>query len=78
MIDGKAVKRARQAAGLTQAALAQRAGMSAQTVAAIEQGRLKSTRFLPQLARVLNKRLGELDPDCVRRAVPDRAAGEPR
>jgi transcriptional regulator with XRE-family HTH domain len=63
MIDGKAVKRARLAAQLTQGGLAKAAGMAAQTVAAIEQGRLKSTRFLPQLARTLNKQLGELDPD---------------
>src|SRR5437016_7631233 len=63
MIDGSAVKRARQAAQLTQAGLAKAAGMAAQTVAAIEQGRLKWTKFLPQLARVLNKTLGELDPD---------------
>jgi transcriptional regulator with XRE-family HTH domain len=63
MIDGNAVKRARQAAQLTQAGLAKAAGMAAQTVAAIEQGRLKWTKFLPQLARVLNKTLGELDPD---------------
>src|SRR2546430_16415701 len=61
MIDGSAVKRAREAAHLTQAGLAKAAGMAAQTVSAIEQGRLKWTKFLPQLARVLNLTLGGLE-----------------
>src|SRR5690348_15762031 len=61
MIDGRVVKRARIAAGLTQAGLAQAVGMAAQTIAALEQGRMKWTKCLPQLARVLNKSPGELD-----------------
>src|SRR5262245_59686444 len=63
MIDGKALKRARQAAQLTQAGLARAVGMTAQQLAAIEQGRVKSSKFLGQFARVLGVRLGELDPD---------------
>ena len=63
MIDGKALKRARQAAQLTQAGLARAVGMSAQQLAAIEQGRVKTTKFLGQFARVLNMRFGEIDPD---------------
>src|ERR1700674_4943233 len=73
MIDGKAVKRAREAAHLTQAGLAKAAGMAAQTVAAIEQGRLKWTKFLPQLPRVLNMTLGELDPDWAAFDAPRRS-----
>src|SRR5712692_610826 len=73
MIDGSAVKRAREAAHLTQAGLAKAAGMAAQTVSAIEQGRLKWTKFLPQLARVLNLTLGELDPDWAAFDAPRRA-----
>jgi len=65
MIDGKALKRARQAAQLTQAGLAKAVGMAAQQLAAIEQGRVKTTKFLAQLARTLNVPLGELDPDWV-------------
>ncbi|TMJ44811.1 MAG: helix-turn-helix transcriptional regulator [Alphaproteobacteria bacterium] len=74
MIDGRAVKRAREAAHLTQAGLAKAAGMAAQTVSAIEQGRLKWTKFLPQLARVLNLTLGELDADWAAFDAPRRAA----
>src|SRR6266566_2750453 len=74
MIDGSAVKRAREAAHLTQAGLAKAAGMAAQTVSAIEQGRLKWTKFLPQLARVLNLTLGELDADWAAFDAPRRAA----
>ena len=73
MIDGSAVKRAREAAHLTQAGLAKAAGMAAQTVSTIEQGRLKWTKFLPQLARVLNLTLGELDPDWAAFDAPRRA-----
>src|SRR5258708_39994134 len=73
MIDGRAVKRAREAAHLTQAGLAKAAGMAAQTVSAIEQGRLKWTKFLPQLARVLNMTLRELDADWAAFHAPRRA-----
>ena len=67
MIDGSAVKRAREAAHLTQAGLAK----AAQTVSAIEQGRLKWTKFLPQLARVREADRFEL-------AVLDRGSGTER
>src|SRR5260370_22714723 len=63
MIDGSAVKRAREAAHLTQAGLAKAAGMAAQTVSAIEQGRLKWTKFPPHPAPLLHPTLRELDPD---------------
>src|SRR5260370_41836271 len=73
MIDGSAVKRAREAAHLTQAGLAKAAGIAAQTVSAIEPGRLKWTKFLPQLARGLNLTPGERDPDCAAFDAPRRA-----
>ena len=63
MIDAKALKRARQAARLTQAGLAKAVGMSAQQLAAIEQGRVKTTKFLGSFARVLDVALGALDPE---------------
>ena len=63
MIDGNAVRAARKAAHLSQVDLAKAVGMAQQTIAAIEQGRTKWTKFLPQIARALNKRLSELDPD---------------
>jgi transcriptional regulator with XRE-family HTH domain len=63
MIDGNAVRAARKAAHLSQADLAKAVGMAQQTIAAIEQGRTKWTKFLPKIAQVLNKRLSELDPD---------------
>src|SRR5260370_9493982 len=47
--------------------------MAAQTVSAIEQGRVKWTKFLPQLARVLNMTLGELDADWAAFDAPRRA-----
>jgi transcriptional regulator with XRE-family HTH domain len=85
MIDGKALKRARQAAQLTQAGLARAVGMAAQQLAATEQGRVKTTKFLAALARALNVPLGELDPDwaafdpprpAVARARRDKARDE--
>src|SRR5260370_30192051 len=47
--------------------------MAAQTVSAIEQGRRKWTKSLPQLARVLNMTLGELDADGAAFDGPRRA-----
>src|SRR5260370_10372713 len=47
--------------------------MAAQTVSAIEQGRRKWTKSLPQLARVLNMTLGELDADWAAFDAPRRA-----
>jgi transcriptional regulator with XRE-family HTH domain len=78
MIDAKALKRARQAAQLTQAGLARAVGMAAQQLAAIEQGRVKTTKFLPQLARALDVPLGELDPDWAAFDPPRPAAARGR
>jgi len=63
MIDGDAVRSAREEARLSQLDLARMAGVSQQLIAAIETGRTRSTKFLPRIALALNKRPGELDAD---------------
>jgi phage repressor protein C with HTH and peptisase S24 domain len=63
MIDGDAVRAAREEARLSQLDLARAAGISQQLIAAIETGRTKSTKFLARIALALNRRPGELDPD---------------
>src|SRR6266568_9258614 len=63
MIDGDAVRAAREEARLSQLDLARAAGISQQLVAAIETGRTKSTKFLARIALALNRRPGDLDPD---------------
>src|SRR5690349_21670507 len=63
MIDGEAIRTAREDARLSQLDLARAAGVSQQLIAAIETGRTKSTKFLPRIAVALNKRPGDLDPD---------------
>jgi|SRR5215471_11835507 phage repressor protein C with HTH and peptisase S24 domain len=63
MIDGDAVRSAREEARLSQLDLARMAGVSQQLIAAIETGRTRSTKFLPRIALALSKRPGELDAD---------------
>jgi phage repressor protein C with HTH and peptisase S24 domain len=63
MIDGDALRTAREEARLSQLDLARMAGVSQQLIAAIETGRTRSTKFLPRIALALNRRPGELDPD---------------
>src|SRR5262249_10750465 len=63
MIDGDAVRAAREEARLSQLDLARATGVSQQLIAAIETGRTRSTKFLPRIALALNKRPGELDAD---------------
>src|SRR5260370_25733109 len=61
MIDGRAIRAARKAARMTQVDLARAVGMTQQTVAAIEKGLIRSTKFLPRIALALNKHPDELD-----------------
>src|SRR5260370_15565303 len=61
MIDGRAIRAARKAARMTQVDLARAVGMTQQSVAAIEKGQIKSTKFLPRIALALNKHPDELD-----------------
>jgi phage repressor protein C with HTH and peptisase S24 domain len=63
MIDGDALRTAREEARLSQLDLARMAGVSQQLIAAIETGRTRSTKFLPRIALALSRRPGELDPD---------------
>jgi len=60
MIDGKAVRAARERAGLSQVDLARAVGVTQQCITGIETGRTKSSRFLPRIAMALNKRTEEL------------------
>jgi transcriptional regulator with XRE-family HTH domain len=83
MIDGKAVQAARRDAHMSQIDLARAAGMSQRALSFIEQGYTRWSRFLPQIAKALNRRPSELDPDWAafdgggggEKAVPD-APGE--
>src|SRR5262249_61208481 len=74
MIDGDAVRAAREEARLSQLDLARMAGVSQQLIAAIETGRTRSTKFLPRIAMALNRRPGELDPDWLSVDEPRTAA----
>lgn len=61
-INPQAVRDAREAAGLTQEGLADRIGASQTTIDKIERGLTESSRFLPQIAQVLQTPLHKLDP----------------
>src|SRR5207249_7364569 len=63
MIDGKAIQAARRAAHMSQIELAKAAGMSQRTLSFIERGHTRWSRFLPQIARALNKRPSDFDPE---------------
>jgi transcriptional regulator with XRE-family HTH domain len=77
MIDRKALKAAREEAGLSQEELALAVGAAQQLICALESGAAKTSKFLPRIAMVLNKAPRDLDPDWLRIAdAPDkRSAG---
>lgn len=56
------VTRSRVAAGLSQGELAERAGVSQQLISQIESGKNDTTRKLPDIARVLQVPVSDLDP----------------
>ncbi len=60
MIDGEAVRAARERARLSQVDLARAVGVTQQCITGIETGRTKSSRLLPRIAMALNKRADEL------------------
>ena len=55
------LSRIRQAAGLSQTALAKLAGVSQQMVSRVESGADLTTKKLPEIARALNVSVAELD-----------------
>lgn len=55
--------RLRKAEGLSQKGLADKAGVAQNTIAAIESGETKRTKFLPELARALKVKMHDLDPN---------------
>jgi DNA-binding XRE family transcriptional regulator len=60
MIDGKAIRAARERARLSQVDLARIVGVTQQCITGIETGRTKSSKLLPRIAMALNKRPDEL------------------
>lgn len=62
MSIGPKITAARQAIGISQGELAKRVGVSQAAIAKIESGMVQRTRIAPELARVLQIPLGELDP----------------
>jgi transcriptional regulator with XRE-family HTH domain len=61
MSIGKNVRRLRQAAGLSQPALAQLAGVTQQLISQLERDQQTSTKALPQIARALGVRVEQID-----------------
>ncbi|MGE3150452.1 MAG: helix-turn-helix domain-containing protein [Pseudorhodoplanes sp.] len=58
------VRKFRKLADLSQKALADRIGVRQNTIAAIESGETRRTKFLPDLARVLNVSVSDLEPSA--------------
>lgn len=62
-IIGQNVAQAREKAGFSQAELAEKIGARSQnTIASIEGGKTRKSKFMPDIARVLKVRLVDLDP----------------
>src|SRR5437870_3680875 len=65
------VRKFRKQAGLSQQALADRVPVRQNTIASIESGATKKTRFLADIARALGVNVSDLDPgDDVSRSLP--------
>ena len=63
MIDAAAVRRLREALGLSQEELGKRSGVSQTTIALLESGKQPTAKKLPQLAKALGVPPGEIDPE---------------
>lgn len=63
MINIDRLKRAREEAGLSQTALARRAGVSQQAIGEIERGAVRSSKSIYKIAAALNVSPSVLDPD---------------
>lgn len=70
MINIQRLKKARDDAGLTQAELAKRAGVSQQAIGEIERGAVRSTKSIYKIANALNVSVNYLDP-----AIPSTQTG---
>lgn len=62
-IDGAAIRSARKAAGISQAALAEISGAKQSTIHRIECGETPRSKFFPQVVRALGGYLGEVQRD---------------
>lgn len=63
MIVASEIKRLRAARGWSQGRLAEAAGVSQPTVAALESGEQRSSKFLPRIANALGVAVATLDPE---------------
>lgn len=77
-IIGDNVRRVREARGLSQAALARRAGVSQPTIADLESGHNETTKKLPSIASALGVSPAELDPQLAQTPakIGDKAVGD--
>ena len=62
-IIGQNIKRLREAAGISQAALARSAGVSQPTITDLENGKQLTTKKLASIAKALRCKVSDLDPD---------------
>ena len=77
MLDGPAIRAARQHAGLSQAELARAVGITQKCISFVERGRARSTKFLPSIAAALGKPVDELlHPDWPAVAAHERRSAE--
>ena len=63
--------RLRKAKGLSQSALAEKAGVGQQLISQIEQGKNNSTKKLPEIAKALGCEIGDLDPRFRFKSISD-------
>ncbi len=63
MIDAAALRRLREAQGLSQEALGKLSGLSQTTIALLESGKQPTVKKLPQIAKALGVPPGEIDPE---------------
>lgn len=70
MIDGKALKEAREAKGLSQKALAQEVGVAQQLIGQLERGEVKTSKAIYKIAKSLDVGVTSLDPE-----IPSGAEG---
>ena len=59
---GDRIKQFREAAGMSQSALAKKAGVSQPVIADLETKKQRSTKFIVQIARALDKKIEDIDP----------------
>lgn len=70
------LKRLRDREGLSQSALAKKAGVAQQLISQLERGINVTTKKLPQIARALRATIEELDPNYTSGLTPDETREE--